>query len=99
MYDVRGFTLVSCVMLGLLFGGFFDSEGLGQEIIDEVSVKERKEVLDESVNPFIRALQTGDVHSLDGLIGGKLAKMLGKLIRNNTEYPKFLRETLRRYYR
>ena len=92
MYDVRRFAFVSCIILGWLFGGFFHSEALGQEIVDEVNAQERQEVLDEAVNPFIHALQTGDTQSLDRLIGGKLAKMLGKLIRSNTEYPKFLRQ-------
>ncbi len=92
MNDVRRFAFVSCVMLSWLLGGFFHLEVVGQQIVDEVDAQERQKILDEAVNPFIHALQTGDAQSLDRLIGGELAKMLGKLIRSNTEYPKFLRQ-------
>jgi len=79
-----------------MVGGFAHSESIEQSALEEVDNQERKEIIDGAVNPFIHALQTGNVQVMEQLIDGKLAMTLGKLLRENTEYPKFLQ---RRYGR
>ena len=64
----------------------------GQVDVEEIGQLEADQILNEAVLPFIYALQTGDVLTLEQLVGGKLAITLGNLLRQNTEYPKFLRQ-------
>lgn len=66
-------------------------EAMAQEL-EAVGQQERQELLDKAVTPFLQALQAGDTQMLEQLIGGKLALTLGKLLRENTEYPNFLRQ-------
>ena len=85
---IVGSFLTVCSVLG----GFAHSESMEQSAFEEVDNQERKEIIDGAVNPFIHALQTGNVQVLEQLIDGKLAMTLGKLLRENTEYPKFLKK-------
>ncbi len=88
---------ISWVVLGvcvLLSGGLVGPvvhEATAQEL-EAVSQQEHDVLLDQAVTPFLEALQTGDVQRLEQLIGGKLALTLGKLLRENTGYPEFLRQ-------
>lgn len=67
------------------------SEALAQDL-ETVGQQERQELLNKAVTPFLKALQAGDTQMLEQLIGGNLALTLGKLLRENTEYPNFLRQ-------
>lgn len=87
-------VIVGCISISMFFGNPFGSVVSGQEQVDveEIGQLEVDQILNEAVLPFIHALQTGDVLTLERLIDGKLAMTLGKLLRQNSEYPTFLRQ-------
>jgi len=65
---------------------------LAQEGFIRLSQGEASRLVGDVTIPYIRALQAGDVKALQGLIAGKLAITIGKLLSDNQEYPNFLRE-------
>ena len=92
-YLGKKLIVVGCVVCGLVFiGDLPGTVALGQAAVEETEELERKQIVDNLVGPFIRALQTGDVQGIEGHIGGNLEKILGRLLRQNKDYPDFLRE-------
>ena len=90
-YLGKKLILVGCVC-GLVFiGDFQGTVALGQAAVEETDELERSEIVGSLVEPFIRALQLGDIAMLEQCIDGKLSIMIGKLLRRNKEYPNFLR--------
>ncbi len=83
---------MGCVLMaGSVWGLVAPSAAISQEM-EAVSQSERKALVEDVVMPFLEALQTGNAPVLEQLIGGKLATTLGKLLRQNTSYPDFLRQ-------
>jgi len=78
--------------IGMFLGNPFHPVVFGQVEIERIGQLEANQIVDEAVLPFIHALQTGDVLVLERLIDGKLGMTLGKLLKQNTEYPTFLRQ-------
>ncbi len=76
----------------LVSGWLVGPVGAMAQELAPVSQQEQQALLETTVMPFLKALQTGDVQRLEQLIGGKLALTLGKLLRENTEYPNYLRQ-------
>jgi len=85
---VVGCFLTMCVLLSFLSG----LESFGQESAIGINQGEASHLVGEVTMPYITALQTGDVQTLQRLIDGNLAVTLGTLLRDNEEYPNFLRE-------
>lgn len=71
---------------------FYALEAFGQVNSSTIHQEEASRVVGEVTIPYVTALQAGDVHTLEGLIDGNLAITLGTLLRENQEYPNFLRE-------
>ena len=80
------YWLVFLILLALGSEAFSQSSqfGLKQEEVNRV--------VGEAVIPYVTALQSGDVKTIQDLIDGNLAVTLGKLLSDNLEYPNFLRE-------
>lgn len=76
----------------MFLGNPFPPVVFGQGEVEAIGQLEASQILNEAVLPFIHALQAGDVLTLERLIDGKLAMTLGKLLKQNTEYPAFLRQ-------
>lgn len=84
--------LLGCILIaGSVWGLMAPLAAVGQEM-EAVAQLEREVLLEDVVMPFLGALQTGDASALEQRIGGKLALTLGKLLRENTAYPDFLRQ-------
>ncbi|MEX2493355.1 MAG: hypothetical protein WD425_16505 [Nitrospirales bacterium] len=81
-----------CVMLAVLSGPLAGKNALGQDGSVELDQAEVSRIVGEVAIPYVTALQTGDVQNLERLIDGQLAVTLGTLLRDNREYPNFLRE-------
>lgn len=81
-----------CVTLAILLGLLNSLEVFGNEELLEINQSEASQIVGEVAIPYITALQTGDVKTLERLIDGHLAVTLGTLLRDNQEYPSFLRE-------
>lgn len=79
------YWLVFLILLALGSEAFSQSSqfGLKQEEVNRV--------VGEAVIPYVTALQSGDVKTIQDLIDGNLAVTLGKLLSDNLEYPNFLR--------
>ncbi len=90
MTTIRWVVCGLCVLVSAWVGPVMHA-AVAQEI-EHVSAQERQELLDQAVMPFLEALRTGDVQRLEQLIGGKLALTLGTLLRENAEYPNYLRQ-------
>ena len=87
--------LLGCVLMaGSVWGLVAPLAAIGQEM-ESVGQPERDALVEDVVMPFLEALQTGNAPVLEQLIGGKLATTLGKLLRQNTSYPDFLRQRYR----
>ena len=67
------------------------SEAFSQSSQSGLNPEEVNRVVGEAAIPYVTALQSGDVKTLQGLIDGNLAVTLGKLLSDNLEYPNFLR--------
>lgn len=91
MSKITWLVLGVCLTVGCLGSTLVPGNAWGQSV-QTVGQQERQELLDKAVTPFLKALQAGDTQMLEQLIGGKLALTLGKLLRENTEYPNFLRQ-------
>jgi len=78
--------------VGIFLGSPFPPEAFGQVDFEEIGQLEADQIVSQAVLPYIRALQTGDVLTLERLVDGKLATTLEKLLKQNTEYPDFLRQ-------
>ena len=50
-----------------------------------------QDAIDSVVRPFLQALQTGDVKTLESCIAGGLYDRTKVLLTKNTDYPEFLR--------
>jgi hypothetical protein len=81
-----------CVILAVISGPLSGKKALGQDGSVELDQTEVSRIVGEVAIPYVTALQTGDVITLDRLIDGQLAVTLGTLLRENQEYPNFLRE-------
>lgn len=91
MWYLRMFVFLGLLPVWMVLINPLNTEVLAQGDVEEVSQVERDQIVNETVVPFIHALQSGDVKVLEHHIDGELANTLGKLIRQNTEYPDFLR--------
>ena len=78
--------------LGIFLGSPFSPDAFGEVDFEEIGQLEADQIISEAVLPYIRALQAGDVLTLEGLVDGKLAITLEQLLKQNTEYPAFLRQ-------
>ncbi len=92
MRYLRLIFLLGCVLIsGSVLSLVAPLAAVGQEM-EAVGESDQQVLLEEVVTPFLEALQTGNAPALEQLIGGKLALTLGKLLRENTAYPDFLRQ-------
>lgn len=78
--------------LGVFLGLFPGPDAFGNEGALELTQLEANRIVEEITIPYVAAMQTGDVRTLERLIDGHLAVTLGTLLRDNQEYPNFLRE-------
>ena len=93
MRYLKNGVVSSCLIIGIVLGILCGHEVFGQEGALSLSQLEAGRVAEEVAIPYVTALQTGDVQTLESLIDGKLAITLGSLLRDNKEYPNFLRES------
>ena len=80
-----------CLAVLMSVSSFASLEALGNEGLLEITQVEASQVVGEVAIPYVTALQTGDVQTLERLIDGHLAVTLGTLLRDNQDYPDFLR--------
>lgn len=80
-----------CVVLAAFSGPLSGKNALGQDGAIELDQTEVSRIVGEVAIPYVTALQTGDVQNLERLIDGQLAVTLGTLLKDNQEYPNFLR--------
>ncbi len=92
MYKERMFKNIGVIAVWMLFINLMHAGVFAQIGVEEVSQAERDQIVNQTVEPFIQALQIGDVVVLEQLIEGRLGNTLGKLLRQNQEYPNFLRK-------
>ena len=92
MESLKKLAAGCCVTLAVLLGPLITPEVFGSEGVLEITQTEASRIVGEVAIPYVTALQTGDVKTLEQLIDGQLAVTLGTLLRENQEYPKFLRE-------
>ena len=84
--------VVACFLtMGVLLSFFASKEAIGEAISTGINQAEANRVVGEVAIPYIAALQAGDVQTLQQLIDGRLAITLGTLLRDNQEYPNFLK--------
>jgi len=92
MRYANNIIILSIIGVGGLLMNFNGPAVFGQVPVGQTEILEEDQVLDKTILPYIQALQSGDVKTLQALIDGELAITLDKLLTENSSYPSFLRE-------
>ena len=92
MWDNNKIHALGIICLGFFLLNFNGSSAFSQVGGGQTEIVEEDQVLDKTILPYIQALQSGDVKTLQALIDGELAITLDKLLTENSSYPSFLRE-------